>query len=200
MPSMIVKGVGSMMRSRGSMLPFGILSDRLNMTLSSSLTLKGSSTNARDFVRMCPARPQLAFQAASRCSRVIIPRQCWLTPSPVITGNITVVVWSASRTWLTCASGGRIACAGSGSQSWRATTSSRRRGGSPSMKGSSLLWICSSSCPRSLICQFTASDTATLSMTIGASVRSFTHSTTMRTTAKVICLKPQSIAALPTTA
>eukprot|EP00405_Crypthecodinium_cohnii_P055811 CAMPEP_0206618350 /NCGR_PEP_ID=MMETSP0325_2-20121206/60194_1 /ASSEMBLY_ACC=CAM_ASM_000347 /TAXON_ID=2866 /ORGANISM="Crypthecodinium cohnii, Strain Seligo" /LENGTH=51 /DNA_ID=CAMNT_0054140539 /DNA_START=445 /DNA_END=597 /DNA_ORIENTATION=- len=36
-------------------------------------------------------------------------------------------------------------------------------------------------------------------MTTGANRRSFMHSTTMRTEASVICLKPQSIAAAPTT-
>mmetsp|Transcript_96611 Transcript_96611/g.256753 ORF Transcript_96611/g.256753 Transcript_96611/m.256753 type:complete len:320 (+) Transcript_96611:329-1288(+) len=131
----------------------------------------------------------------------MMPMHTWLSGSTM--GKKAVSLPATSKALLTFssgASGGRIASGGSLSQRLMAKTSSSLRGASPSRNGSSLRSICSSSWPRLLMLQLTIMETVTASITTGARVKSFTHSTTIKTTAKVICLKPQSIAAAPTTA
>mmetsp|Transcript_118943 Transcript_118943/g.331837 ORF Transcript_118943/g.331837 Transcript_118943/m.331837 type:complete len:205 (+) Transcript_118943:244-858(+) len=204
MSSTTVKGEGSMMRCNGSRSPLGML---WPMMLSSpgpaasascwSCTTGNPSLAPRS-ATPCP-RPAAASRAASKCCRAMMPMQGPLSPSR--TGKWQAWLSSrARRTAAALASGDSTASGGNGSQRLRATLLSSSRGASPSNSGRPRRRICSSSWPRRLILQLMVMAIATPSMTTGARLRSFTHSTTINTAERVICLKPQSIEALPTTA
>mmetsp|Transcript_55791 Transcript_55791/g.163078 ORF Transcript_55791/g.163078 Transcript_55791/m.163078 type:complete len:204 (+) Transcript_55791:203-814(+) len=203
MSSTTVKGEGSMMRCRGIASPCGMFSPMMHSKPGLS------SGSSRSSLYVIPERPHLplrasgsrpaASSAASRCGLVTMPIQGPLAPSR--TGKwLTWLSSSALRTAAELASGGSTASRGRCSHKSSATLLSSSRGASPSSSGSSLRRICSSSWPRGFSLQLMLMDTATPSITMGASVMSFTHSTTIRTADSVICLKPQSIAALPTMA
>mmetsp|Transcript_5853 Transcript_5853/g.16985 ORF Transcript_5853/g.16985 Transcript_5853/m.16985 type:complete len:231 (-) Transcript_5853:1449-2141(-) len=230
MSSTIVNGVGSMMRSNGMRSKLGLSSMPLMLSPEATRAMSiASERRARRVVglptaavvagdesadlavaggeaalELAPPMVELAMarwasRMAATWSRVRIPiqvfpstigksDQCWPVASKACSKHSVV------------ASGGNTAVLGRSSSKSDAMQASKPRGTSLSKYGKFFLSICSSSWPRSLMARFTAKATDTLSMTTGVMLKSFTHSTTMSTTAAAICLKPQSIAEAPTTA
>mmetsp|Transcript_3336 Transcript_3336/g.7746 ORF Transcript_3336/g.7746 Transcript_3336/m.7746 type:complete len:222 (-) Transcript_3336:1427-2092(-) len=128
-------------------------------------------------------------------SRVVKPMQ---KPEPFSTGKSTTSL--ASSAFLTTSRGafwGRMASEGSRSHRNFAGMPSMLCGSSGWRKGIFFRLICSSSKPRSLMSLFKKSDTATLTIKGGMRLRSLAQPLMKMTTATDICLKPQSIAALP---
>mmetsp|Transcript_54687 Transcript_54687/g.140793 ORF Transcript_54687/g.140793 Transcript_54687/m.140793 type:complete len:202 (-) Transcript_54687:1597-2202(-) len=140
----------------------------------------------------------MACTAASSLARVVKPTQNFLSRS---TGkSLTSSCLRANFTALSVVSGGRMASAGSLSQSSTASLFSMTRGGSARRKGMFLRRICSSSKPRSLKSWFNPREMVTLSISGGMRLGSLAQPVMKTTTATAICLNPHSMAALPTIA
>mmetsp|Transcript_28351 Transcript_28351/g.84400 ORF Transcript_28351/g.84400 Transcript_28351/m.84400 type:complete len:218 (-) Transcript_28351:52-705(-) len=140
----------------------------------------------------------MACTAASSLARVVKPMQN--LPLPSTGKSWTSSCESASCTCFSVASGGRDACSGRWSRRSAANLFSMARGGSAMRKGICLRRICSSSKPLSLKSWFRASEMVTLSMSGGMRFGSLAQPVMKTTTATAICLKPHSMAALPTMA
>mmetsp|Transcript_10079 Transcript_10079/g.28380 ORF Transcript_10079/g.28380 Transcript_10079/m.28380 type:complete len:210 (-) Transcript_10079:1699-2328(-) len=152
----------------------------------SSVRAHASSSSSRD------------CSAASRRARVVNPMQ---TLSSRTTGKWDASVCpSTCRTFCSEASGGRIACSYCESPRSEAILRSICRGGSGGRNGMFFLNICSSSKPRSFISWLRSSETVMLIISGGMRLRSLAHPVMNTTTATAICLKPHSMAALPTMA
>mmetsp|Transcript_12407 Transcript_12407/g.34150 ORF Transcript_12407/g.34150 Transcript_12407/m.34150 type:complete len:327 (-) Transcript_12407:1042-2022(-) len=141
----------------------------------------------------------IAFRAASKRSRVVKPIQ---KPDALTTGKSTTLAGASSAFVTTSrdALGGKTASGGMLSQRNFAGTPSIAFGGSGRRKGIFFLIICSSSKPRSLMHWFRKSDTVTLHIRGGTRLSAPAQPLMKMTTATDICLKPHSMAALPTMA
>mmetsp|Transcript_115725 Transcript_115725/g.314261 ORF Transcript_115725/g.314261 Transcript_115725/m.314261 type:complete len:346 (+) Transcript_115725:45-1082(+) len=144
--------------------------------------------------------------AASRRARVAKPMQ--RSPGPM-TGKSSTSQARASSTTRTDASGGSRAGPGSSkprgcvqrSRAWMCmSSSSRRAGSSAGRKGMPFERICSSSKLFVLIIWLMSSATVTLTIKGGTRLGSLAHPLMNTITATAICLKPLSMAALPTIA
>mmetsp|Transcript_38764 Transcript_38764/g.110582 ORF Transcript_38764/g.110582 Transcript_38764/m.110582 type:complete len:223 (+) Transcript_38764:407-1075(+) len=139
------------------------------------------------------------LSAASSRSRVVKPTQTRfsLTTGKSWTSSVPFFAFRALFTRSNVALGGRMASSGTMSISSRATVVSRASGSSGVRKGIFFRAICSSSKPRSLMSLLRKSETATAIISGGTRLRSFAQPVMKITTATDICLKPQSMAALP---
>mmetsp|Transcript_3757 Transcript_3757/g.9089 ORF Transcript_3757/g.9089 Transcript_3757/m.9089 type:complete len:213 (-) Transcript_3757:304-942(-) len=212
MSSTTVKGVGSMMQCKGKTSPPGMILLKFGQASPSTSTLSSKGLSSvgsmppthRPTAARWPEDDEVSRQAASKAAssrgRDKIPMQGLPAGPSRIGKKVPWLSERALRTEATEASGGNMASSGNGSHNPSAASESSSCGASPSKNGKFFRTICSSSWPLSFSLQFTAMDTATPSMTTGASLKSLTHSTTMSTEASVICLKPQSMAADPTMA